>query len=295
MISPRDIAEVLSRPGLGHKTLAEHGVTCRPGQRITLDPQGNEICTGTETPPVYVIDAGPMNFGALPWRGGGHHHHHPHRVGHAGLGADAGQVQSFQSFTRSARQRAAAGDATGARASYAAAEQTFAAMGSPPAYQDDLDYAREAAYGSAASEIRQQGAQRDAAEQNAQPGSIGFTDDPLAALYFRGVDPARIATGGFFSTEEVAAEQREVGSKLGISALERAAAPQSGRDASTKPPVSLPENTGRVALGAAIGGAIGVGFGWVTQGPSGSSAVVSGLAGSVIGGFLGYATGKAGK
>lgn len=41
--------------------------------------------------------------------------------------------------------------------------------------------------------------------------------------------------------EASAAEMREVGAKAGLDTLTRAAAPQSGRDATTKPPVELPD------------------------------------------------------
>lgn len=285
----------LRRAGLGHKTLREHGAVCPPGFKVVLDAQGDEVCVPDPnapppTPPIYVVEQpSTMVFPGFSHRhGGGSHHRHPRRAGTAGLGASASEIATFQELARQTRSFAARGDFANAATFFAQTENQFRAIGSPAAYQDDLDYARASVYGDGSEQVRQQQTQRAQAAENAQPSSISFLDDPLAALYFRGLDPVRFGSQGLVNTEQAAAEMRETG----IPPLVQAGAPQSGRDATTKPPVSLPENGGRIALGAALGAGVGLGAGLLMNGRAGAPTVTSTLAGAAVGGLLGWIGGR---
>lgn len=285
---------VMSTPsglGIGHKTLAEHGAVCPAGTAVGPDASGDDFCFGTPLPStgIVVVEAPPAVFlGDGSHHFGSHHGSHPHGgpPHAAGHGAPADELQMFRANNEGARRAYASGDTFNGDRFLAAAQELY----------DGSAFVQNQTGGELAGtqQIRDDAAARSAyqAEQaaapsvaaNAAPDTIAFTDDPLAALYFRGYDPVTLASGGFVNTEQAAAEMRSTG----LPPFVDAAAPQSGRDLTTKPPLDLSAaGNESLAIGAAIGASVGAALGGAVSGSAGGT-LGGGVGGAILGALLGH-------
>jgi hypothetical protein len=211
-----------------------------------------------------------------------------------GLGDPSGaDIAAIQQSARDVRALAAAGDPAGAQAALANTEALYAAAGSPSIVSDDVQFARDAAAGDAGALAAIRTPEQQAAiDANAVAAAPSFADNAntigfLPALFVPAFDAENeLAVPGrplASATESAAAEMRQLPGPF-----RAAAAPQSGRDLTTKPPVPLPKSTSRVAVGAAVGGAVGFVAGLASRSPSGSAVVVGSLIGAALGGAAGY-------